>query len=211
MLSRKVVTRRGRRIRGYFPSGKLGRMVAWESLLERDAIYLLEFSPGVVSYQEQPAIVRYFDGSQLRDYYPDFRLVLNDGSEFHLEVKPESKLARPPVRARMEAIAAHYAQQGRKFRIATEREIRREPLLANVRMLTYLRDGRGHVLPSVAELAKVFEADTVPFSTIEAVLGRETVLRLLAASRLSCDLTRMLSSDTPVALTHGGRDAAVLL
>ncbi len=50
MLARKVVTRRGRRFRGYYPSAKLGRMVAWESLLERDAILLIEFSPGVLTY-----------------------------------------------------------------------------------------------------------------------------------------------------------------
>lgn len=56
MLVRKVITRRGRRFRGYFPSRKLGRMVAWESLTERDVILLLEFSPGVLSYQEQPAL-----------------------------------------------------------------------------------------------------------------------------------------------------------
>lgn len=64
MSSRKVVTRRGRRIRGYFPSHKCGQMIAWESLLERDAILLLEFSQGVVSYRHQPTVMDYTDGEQ---------------------------------------------------------------------------------------------------------------------------------------------------
>jgi hypothetical protein len=43
MPVRRVVTRGGRRFRGFFPSAKNGCMVPWESLLERDAITLLEY------------------------------------------------------------------------------------------------------------------------------------------------------------------------
>ena len=79
MSSRNVVTRSGQRIRGYFPSHKCGQMIAWESLLERDAILLLEFSQGVVSYRHQPFVIDYSDGEQMRKYYPDFEVVLEGG------------------------------------------------------------------------------------------------------------------------------------
>ena len=92
MSSRKVVTRRGRRIRGYFPSYKCGRMIAWESLLERDAILLLEFSQGVVSYGDQPAVIDYSDGEQMRKYYPDFEAMLECGEAVHMEIKPAAEL-----------------------------------------------------------------------------------------------------------------------
>lgn len=65
MLSRKVVTLSGRRFRGYFPSYKMGRTVAWESLLELAAIHLLEFSRGVLSYREQPVLIQYPDGEHM--------------------------------------------------------------------------------------------------------------------------------------------------
>jgi hypothetical protein len=44
--------------------------VEWESLLERDAILLFEFSPGVVSYQEQPEMIEYEQDGVMRRYYP---------------------------------------------------------------------------------------------------------------------------------------------
>ena len=46
--------------RGKFPSMKVNRMIHWESLLERDAIMLFEFSPGVASYREQPFSTYFF-------------------------------------------------------------------------------------------------------------------------------------------------------
>ncbi len=60
MPVRKVVTPSGRKVRGYFPSKKMGRMVAWESQIELDAILLFEFSPGVISFQEQPEKIQYY-------------------------------------------------------------------------------------------------------------------------------------------------------
>lgn len=67
MLSRRVITRSGRHFRGRYPSRKLGRMVAFESLIERDVILLLEFSRGVLSYQEQPTRIAYSNGQAMRE------------------------------------------------------------------------------------------------------------------------------------------------
>jgi hypothetical protein len=54
MRARKVVTRSGKRIRGKFPSTKLGRMVHWESLYERDAILYLFSPPATMRRRTQP-------------------------------------------------------------------------------------------------------------------------------------------------------------
>jgi hypothetical protein len=186
-------------------------MVAWESLLECDAIHLLEFSGGVVSYQEQPTVIQYFDGHQMRDYYPDFELVLEDGSLVHLEVKPSSQLAKPKVEAKLRAIATHYRLQGRDFRIVTEREIRREPLLSNVRKLSYLSGRIGHTLPTIAELARKFGLAPLHFCQVGAELGDDVALRLVAIGRLECDLAQPLKADAFVSVTKGGHHAAVLL
>lgn len=202
MPVRKVVTRRGRRFRGYFPSKKLHRMVAWESLLERDAILLLEVSPGVVSFQEQPALIQYFDGTSLRDYYPDFEVVLADGTVFHLEVKTSSKLKNPKVATKFAAIAAHYQEKGQGFRIVTEEELQREPLLSNAQVVAYLQGGTVPPL-SPRQLRHDLGDAAIPFEKAEVMLGRETVLRLIANRKLVCDLNQPLAGSTLLTIQEG--------
>ena len=100
MLARKPLTRSQRGFRMKYPSLKLGRMVACESLLEGDLVILLEFSPGVLSYQEQPARIEYWDGERMREYFPDFEVCLSDGTQAHLEVKSSGRLAKPKIAAK---------------------------------------------------------------------------------------------------------------
>ena len=129
MLSRRVITRSGRHFRGRYPSRKLGRMVAFESLIERDVILLLEFSRGVQSYQEQPERIVYSDGQTIREYYPDFEARLASGPRVHIEVKPSAKLDSPKIAKKLQQIATHYAQhRDEYFRVITELDARKEPL-----------------------------------------------------------------------------------
>lgn len=133
---RKVVTRSGRHHRGKFPSFKLKRTVHWESMLERDAILHLEYHPLVLAYQEQPCVLHYYDdGGEVRQYVPDFHVELDDGSDLYIEVKPESKLCKPDVNRKLKAIAASLAEREIRFRVLTERDIRREPLYGNLQRL----------------------------------------------------------------------------
>lgn len=103
MAVRKVVTRSGHGVRGYFPSRKMMRMVAWESQLERDAIMLLEFSLEVVGFREQPVRVYFDQDGERHQYIPDFEVDLADGRILHVEVKPESKLRKPDIARRFAA------------------------------------------------------------------------------------------------------------
>lgn len=124
MLSRKVVTRSGRGFRGYYPSKKLNRLVEFESLLERDAIKIFEHSDLVVSYQEQPKKVYYYDEIEEKKYFPDFQLVMINEDVIYVEVKPfyllQSKIDK------YKAIQAHYRKQKELFVILTDKEIRNE-------------------------------------------------------------------------------------
>jgi hypothetical protein len=90
----------------------------------------------VVGYQEQPCVIHYYDASgEVRDYVPDLRLDLDDGSQIFIEVKPTSQLAKPEVNAKLTAIAQTLAERGVRFRILTEKDIRREPLFGNLQRL----------------------------------------------------------------------------
>ncbi|MBB5192294.1 hypothetical protein HNQ50_003035 [Silvimonas terrae] len=211
MLARKVVTRRGRHIRGYFPSTKLRRMVAWESMLERDAVLLLEMSPGIVRYQEQPARIVYADGLRTREYFPDFELTLEDGQLVHLEIKESSELAKPSIAAKYGSIAAHYRREARSFRIATELEIRREPLFGNLKRLASLHAHPWHERPTAGQLRQLFRDHSVTFAACEAKFGYATTLRLIAAGTVLCNLDLPLTADALLQLPQGGCNATILL
>lgn len=211
MLSRNAVTRSQRGFRTQYPSLKLGRMVECESLLEGDLVRLLEFSSGVSHYQEQPALIRYWDEERMRDYYPDFEAVLLDGTRIHLEAKHSRNLLNPIVAEKYRAIAAHYQNTPIRFCIVTELECRREPLRSNLRRLSYLRTKvTAAPLPSQAELSGLLGQAPILLTTAETILGVEVTQRLLALGLLWCDLTTEITQTTLVTVTEGGRHAALL-
>lgn len=210
MAVRRVVTRSGRRVRGYFPSRKTGRMVAWESQLERDALYLFEFSPGVLEFREQPERVQFATEDGSFTYIPDFELLLRDGSTRHVEIKPAAKLAKPDVTQRFKAIAGHYDRIGRAFQILTEEHIRPEPLLENLKRLAY-HAGRldAAALDDLVTRLSILPART--FRGASAVLGDDvSVYRLLASGRYHCDLTRAITSDSLIQPAKEHDDATLL-
>lgn len=211
MFARNALTRSSRGFRMKFPSVKLGRMVECESLLEADAVRLLEFSPGVLSFQEQPARIHYRDGENIREYYPDFQLNLSDGRIVHLEVKRSEALAKATLENKFSAIARHYAETGKLFRIATEREIRKEPLQTNLRRLCYHRSHAPQDLPSIAKLTCELGTAPIALSKVEQLLGPKLTWRLLAHGHFECDLNRAISSETNICVNRGGNHETVLL
>lgn len=207
MRVRKVVTRSGKRFRGKFPSLKLNRMVHWESMLERDAIFHFEYHPLVLSYQEQPSIEIYYDkeGEQHR-YFPDFRLTFRDGEELFVEVKPLRVLATKVVRDKLQAIAKRFEEQGRRFRVMTEDDIRRQPLLANLQRL-HASSKRSAREMSDAELAKTLSGGPLwkLANLALQLLGVHQVLRLVKSNHLQIDLEKPLSDASDVwSSAHGG-------
>ncbi|MBI4807963.1 MAG: TnsA endonuclease N-terminal domain-containing protein [Nitrosomonadales bacterium] len=213
MPVRKVVTPSGRGIRGYEPSKKMGRMIAWESPVEKDAILLFEFSPGVVEFREQPEKIQYYVAGEQFTYFPDFEVVLTHGEIIHVEVKPASKLKKRALKNRLEQIAQHYAQKERPFRILTDEEIRAEPRLSNLKLLSYHQresDPDGSKLSEWVEQFLILPAKTIAGAT--AVLGDVAkVYRLLAAGFLRCDLSKPISPDSIISFMRKGEENAALL
>lgn len=204
MAMRKVVTPSGRGIRGFFPSTKNQRMVAWESLLERDAIILFELSPGVVSYEEQPSIELYYDGSLPRRYYPDFALTLRNGSVAHVEVKPKKKLSNKLVYERLHLIAANYQRQSRQFWILTDDEIRKQPRLSNLTQCAYHIKAARVDQPPVWQLHELKNREDWTVEKLAKTLGGiSSVFRLLASGLAFCDLSQPILHCTRISFTHG--------
>ena len=85
----RKVSNRGGNVVGRFPSLKMGRMIAFESLLERDFIYLLDYNARVEWFEEQPLMIEYVEADRPLHYTPDFQ-VLEAGQCVLVECKPES-------------------------------------------------------------------------------------------------------------------------
>lgn len=133
--AREIVRPTGGILRGKFPSRKTGRMVHYEGLLERDAIYLFEASPLIESYSEQPTTIHFPDGKRLRRYTPDFALDLKNGSQILVEVKPLHSLEQADVRHKLAQVRKYLQQQGQTFLVLTDAEIRQQPRLDNLKWL----------------------------------------------------------------------------
>jgi hypothetical protein len=174
------------------------RMIPYESTLERDAIYLFEFSASVIEYHGQPCYIHfYLDGEPSR-YIPDFELLMADESQIHIEVKPESRLSKPEVARRFEAITAYYRSQENGFAILTESKIRRSPRLQNLELLAYHRgDADDPELHSAMRKYRLLPAETL--GGVVAVVGDlRIVYRLLSAGLLECDLDQPLIDSAAV-------------
>jgi hypothetical protein len=133
-------------VTGLKVSRRVGRMIEFESPLERDLISILEFGPIVDAFEEQPITVRWVDGSgKEHTYTPDFLIrfrgqpFLRKGSTakpWLVEVKPQKRLATQwdELRDRLRAAVAEASRRGWLFRILTDRDIR-TPYLRNIAFL----------------------------------------------------------------------------
>lgn len=188
MVARRVITRSGRGFRGRYPSRKMGRMVEYESLIERDLIQLLEFSTGVVSYEEQPERLEYFDGETMRVYFPDFAVELVTGQRLHLEAKPQAKLDSIKTRTKYDHIAQHYANhRSEQYQVVTETVVRREPLHSNLRKLSGLR-----ARPTGDVETLSLRGGGEPWEGLESRVGHYALMKRVALGIWQCNLEQPL-------------------
>jgi hypothetical protein len=119
---------------GKFPSLKMGRTVKWESQIERDFLYLLEFDPDVLLFHEQPVEILYAYKRKTGKYYPDFYVERLFCKEL-VEVKPSSKLRDPENKIKFLAGEEYCRGRGWIFKVVTDEQIREESLLENIKLL----------------------------------------------------------------------------
>jgi hypothetical protein len=129
------VSNRGGNIVGHFPSLKLGRMVAFESLIERDFIYLLDYEPAVEHFSEQPLVIRYQHAGKKRQYTPDFRVIYR-GHPFLFECKPTRFVNDLENQIKFEAARLWCQEQGWTFGIVTDEHLTSNWRITNIKLLT---------------------------------------------------------------------------
>jgi len=139
LRSRKVVTRSRARATGKYPSWKMERMVQWESHNELNAFRLLDATPEVLSYHEQPLAIRYVIAGEEHIHYPDI-LVERDGSRELWEIKPAAEAIRERIVERTRLLQAALPNFGFAYRMVVAEDLAAQPRMANV--LALLKHGR---------------------------------------------------------------------
>lgn len=189
---------------GKFPSIKLNRTVWWESQIERDYIYLLEFDTDVVFYQEQPLRIEYVCDGSPHCFTPDF-LVQRMSKTQIVEVKSEEQSSKEGNTVLHRSAASACRQQGYEFMVVTDAMIRVQPRLNNLKLL--YRYARTPLLPryqilchslmqgrqqaSFGEVASFFESKR---------LTKQVVYALIYWGVMTIDLMKPIDFDAVVCL-----------
>jgi hypothetical protein len=192
------------------------RMKGFESSLERDFLILLDFDLNVDRYEEQPLRIEYTDGDgRARTYTPDVLVYYRDDmtpakwmKPLLCEVKYRADLFAdwPAIKPKIRAGRDYAREQGWRFQIVTEREVR-TPYLDNAKFLRPYRriespwDDKKLVLDALRELREA-DPETVLLAVHQDPLGRAQLLpalwHLLAMGMIDADLTLPLNMRTRI-------------
>jgi hypothetical protein len=162
----RKVSSRGRNIIGRFPSLKMKRMISFESLIERDYIYLLDYEADVDMFEEQPLTIKYRHEGKKRSYTPDFH-VLQSGQHLLVECKPQKLVNQPDNQYKFAAAKQWCTTQGWEFQVVTDEQLRSNRRLENVRLLTQFAryeispETKGRVYAALASTSPLTIADVM--------------------------------------------------
>ncbi len=136
-MSKNIVANtapRSRRVVCKIPSVKLGRTIHVGSLLTRDLLYLLDFDPQVESYTETTPQISYVHSNKRRVFNFDL-LIKRDGIiQLAKAVSKNKPCDTQDQLYRSVGFACRRA--GYEFVIFTEENIRAQPRLNNLKILT---------------------------------------------------------------------------
>ena len=169
MRKRKVITRSGACVRGYFWSHKSRKLIPWESQLERRALLVLDSDSRVAWIREYQQETLIGDGEESFTAYPDYIVGHQDGTEEIVEVKSDLALKSMEVALRLSLVGLHFKRLGTSYRVLAESEICRQPRLANLEALATYRRPRAmaRLLMDcrVQELRKLRSSTTLGYVT----------------------------------------------
>ncbi|MEX3669392.1 TnsA endonuclease N-terminal domain-containing protein [Paraburkholderia phenoliruptrix] len=207
--TRNPVTPSGRGFRAKFFSPKNRRLVRCESLLEFDALFLMEFARGIRLFEEQPITVEYRLGGRKRTYTPDFSAEWADGRRWFVEVKPSDRLAEPPNAEKFDALTQWFASRGEFFLVLTELQIRPPVRLRQIRDL--LRKRVTSNSNEVAPHLPIVGPGTSIADMRAGGVDRKLIWQFLADRSLVCDLDSVIDDQTIVLPYEEADDVALFI
>lgn len=199
---------------GKFASVKTGLIAWYESLLERDEMYLLDFDPQVTFWHEQPFKIRYVVEGKTHHYTPD--LEVHRGTKKQVvEVKSQKQVDSGEFDLLFRLATSICEDEGYEYVVVTDRMIRQQPKLENIKRLW--KYARTRILPQHQLLcAEFFQANQVEEVELGDLLGffkskdlaAQVVYAMMFWGILTFDL--MTPLDEFVSIKMPGLSAAVL-
>ena len=179
--------------------------VMWESQLERDYIYFLEIDPEVVAYYGQPFTIAYDSLDKRKKYTPDFLVERNNFRQI-VEVKPESKINDFQNSHRFRQAASFCLAHDLEFGIFTEKTIRVQPRLNNIKLLyKYARVAvPWHIYNDCLNYFNLVKSSTILEAETALRVKEITysyLLKLLWSGFLFTDMMRSITSQSLVQLS----------
>lgn len=200
---RKITNKGGKKVIGKFPSLKMRRLICWESQIERDYIYLLEFDPAVISYAEQPLRISYYLDDKERHYTPDF-LVKRSDKNLIVEVKQEVEAQKEENQQLFRIASAICARDNYEFVLVTDTMIRVQPRLDNIKLLTRyqrvpIHDPQYQIIcyELFSKCSEVCFGEVMQFFASRSI-GKQIVFSLLYWGILAVDLTQPITVESAV-------------
>ena len=204
---RKIVRRSNSRMTGKFPSTKNGRLMHWESRYELETFQILEISPLVATYSEQPAKFKYvnFDGIP-RIHFPDILVTLTCGVRFFIEVKPQSEVSNQLLAERTTLLARLIEPMGYGYILILPEQVSSLAYLENAKEL--LRFCKLPMPESVWEtVRRLFVTESsIQLSILISLIGhtnaKSWIYRLLISGDLQSNLSVPITQKTLLRWNH---------
>lgn len=126
---------------GHIISVKNNDIIEFESSLERDFAYTLEYNTNVLSYCEQPIQIEYFNKNRKCTYTPDFYIKYFDNHQEIVEIKYENDLVENArdYENKFNAAKEFCINNNLVFKVLTEKYINANEVF-NCRFLSYYKN-----------------------------------------------------------------------
>ncbi len=188
---------------GNFSSCKMKTSVWYDSALNRDFMYWLEFDPEVVSYTTPAISFDYYELGKLQQYIPDFQVIRCQKKQI-IDVKSKKTLESDRYKLLYQRLLNICDGAGWTFVALSELEVRREPIFSNIKLLyRYARESfsideyrdcleiiRSQVPASLADIYQILDCHKIP---------RNVLLKLIFCCSVEIDLKQPIQLDSAIA------------
>jgi hypothetical protein len=197
--SRKVVKRSNARNTGKYPSWKMQRMMQWESVNEGNAMRILDATPHVTFFNEQPCEIIYTLNGVKHRHYPDLMVIEGNYREFW-EVKTEVDANSPEVAKRTDFLIETLPEYGYSYRMVLAEILAKQPRLDNVKRLNKL--GRKPISKLEQErIRRLFNHNPIISWGVfeqESPERLRNISRMILEGKLSIDMNQPISPSTSI-------------
>jgi hypothetical protein len=151
-------------ISGSFSSQKNDFPIYYESYLELEALYNLEFDPNVIRIDTQPISIKYTLGNKSRYYTPDLAKFTVESGWVFGEVKPPSVMEKKANQEKFYAIKNAFKRHGYNFEITPGKHVTSKTYKHNLeviimaRTFNYFEDNIVTVLSALPEIVTLGDA-----------------------------------------------------